>query len=114
MWSDEIPKCVHQNHLIRGRVNQSRVLPVFAATWLNTYAGAAHFRRAGNTTSGLNTISASVVRSAPIPLPSLGLQHQFVARAQHVAARRTSVRRALAANDELFASLQSRAFRGEL
>ncbi len=30
MWNGEIPNCVHQNHLIKVRVNTSLLLPEFA------------------------------------------------------------------------------------
>lgn len=113
-WSDQIPLCVHQNHLIRARLDTSRLLPRFAEMWLNSDPGARHFRRAGRTTSGLNTISASTVRSAPIAVPPLADQQAFVARVAHIDAVRTTVQRALADDDELFASLQSRAFSGML
>lgn len=114
LWAGEIAGCVHQNHLIRSRLDPSRALPIFAATWLNSDLGAAHFRRAGRTTSGLNTISASTVRSAPLPLPNLARQHEFARRIRSVNAEHVAVLETLAAADELFSSLQSRAFRGEL
>lgn len=114
LWSGKIDGCVHQNHLIRARLDRSRVLPIFASTWLNSDRGAAHFRRAGRTTSGLNTISASTVRSAPTPLPTISLQRKFAAQVELVDAQRDATLRAIAADGVLFASLQSRAFRGEL
>ncbi len=39
MWNGEIPNCVHQNHLIKVRINRSRLLPEFAMTWFNTEVG---------------------------------------------------------------------------
>ncbi|WP_162786678.1 restriction endonuclease subunit S [Janibacter anophelis] len=114
MWNGEMELCVHQNHLIRGRLDKSRVLPEFASAWLNTPHGAEHFRRAGKTTSGLNTISAKTVRSAPIPMPPLWRQEQFVKWAESVTRVARRVDQSVASDDELFASLQSRAFRGEL
>lgn len=114
MWTGTVDNCVHQNHLIRARLDPARALPVFASSWLNTDRGAAHFRRAGKTTSGLNTISASTVRAAPLPLPPIALQSEFAKRVDATRDQRAVARRALAADDELFASLLSRAFRGEL
>jgi type I restriction enzyme S subunit len=113
-WLGDIRNCVHQNHIIRARVDQTRLLPAFAEHWLNTDAGAAHFRRAGKTTSGLHTISAATVRSAPIAIPSLALQQTFVRLESEIRAQRSKVERALATEDELFASLQARAFSGRL
>lgn len=113
-WAGDVPDCVHQNHLIRARLDCSRVLPVFACAWLNAQPGAEHFRQAGRTTSGLNTISSSTVRSAPLLVPPVHRQRQFAARFERVTVQRNGAQRALAADEELFASLQSRAFRGEL
>lgn len=114
VWNGEIEICVHQNHLIRARLEESRALPVFAAAWLNTDQGAAHFRRAGRTTSGLNTISASTVRGAPLPLPPIDRQREFAAKVDLIKRQHSHLRRAMVADDRLFASLQSRAFQGEL
>lgn len=114
VWRGDIAGCVHQNHLIRARLDSHRIRPTFAEHFLNTTRGASHFRRSGNTTSGLNTISAGTVRSAPIAVPPMELQQSFEERVQRFIDHRANVDRALAADDELFASLQSRAFRGDL
>jgi type I restriction enzyme S subunit len=113
-WSCELELCVHQNHLIRARLDHSRALPIFVESWLNSNRGAEHFWRAGKTTSGLNTISTKVIRDAPLPLPSIEMQREFAAQVEQVEAQRAVVQRALDADNELFASLQSVAFRGEI
>jgi type I restriction enzyme S subunit len=79
IWDGSVPDCLHQNHLIRVRLDPSVLLPAFAAAWFNSPAGASHFRRAGKTTSGLNTISANTVRSAPTLLPPLDEQRRIAA-----------------------------------
>lgn len=48
------------------------------------------------------------------PLPPLALQQEFAARAALIGTQRAAVNRAVDAADELFASLQCRAFRGDL
>lgn len=78
-WDGSIPRCVHQNHLIRFRPNPEVLLPEYAVRWFNSPAGAKHFQRSGKTTSGLNTISASTVRSAPTLLPPLDAQRRIAA-----------------------------------
>jgi type I restriction enzyme, S subunit len=82
MWSGEIENCVHQNHLIRVRVDQARLLPEFAVNWFNTDVGRGHFFRAAKTSSGLGTINSSEVRAAPVPLPPLPVQREIVARVE--------------------------------
>jgi type I restriction enzyme S subunit len=49
-----------------------------------------------------------------IPLPPLDLQREFARRVAAVEKLKTAQRAALAELDALFASLQHRAFRGEL
>jgi type I restriction enzyme, S subunit len=54
------------------------------------------------------------LRSLPLPLPPIELQHEFARRVGAVEKLKTAQRVSLAEMDALFASLQHRAFRGEL
>ncbi len=114
LWNGEIEQCVHQNHLIRARFDCTKVEPVFASEYVNSPGGRQHLLRAGKSTSGLNTISVSNVRETPIALPPLPLQQTFATRIASIEALKATHRRALAALDALFASLQQRAFTGAL
>ena len=114
LWNGEIEQCVHQNHLIRARFDCTKVEPVFASEYVNSPGGRQHLLRAGKSTSGLNTISVSNVRETPIALPPLPLQQIFATRIASIEALKATHRRALAALDALFASLQQRAFTGAL
>ena len=59
-------------------------------------------------------ISQGIIKSLPIPLPPLDLQNRFATIVESVEQQRASQRAHLAELDTLFASLQSRAFRGDL
>jgi type I restriction enzyme S subunit len=63
LWDGSVVGCVHQNHIIRVRFRGSRLLPRYACEYLNSPGGRRHLLRAGKTTSGLNTISVSEVRT---------------------------------------------------
>ena len=65
----------------------------------------------GSTVPQLNKRDLAPLR---IPLPPVDLQHHFAAIVQSVERQKTSQRTHLAELDTLFASLQSRAFRGDL
>jgi len=54
------------------------------------------------------------LRALPIPLPPLPLQREFARHVTAVEALKASHRASLTELDALFASLQHRAFRGEL
>ncbi|MBK6865072.1 MAG: hypothetical protein IPG91_16880 [Ideonella sp.] len=114
LWNGSIAPCVHQNHLIRARFDTSKVVPVYACEYLNSRGGRRHLLRAGKSTSGLNTISVSEVRGAPVALPPLSLQQTFATRIQAIESLKATHRAALAQLDALFASLQHRAFAGQL
>lgn len=114
IWDGSIDPCVHQNHLIRIRCDRHQMLPRFAETFMNSQVGRRALLRAANTTSGLNTISTSDVRSVAVPVPSLSDQQRFVAAASSVDRQRSVLMRSADQIDALFASLQQRAFRGEL
>lgn len=114
VWDGSIDPCVHQNHLIRVRCDRRRLLPRFAESFMNSQIGRRALLRAANTTSGLNTISTSDVRSVAVPVPALSDQRRFLEAANCVDQHRSTLTKSAAALDQLFASLQQRAFRGEL
>ena len=78
LWNGEIDDCIHQNHIIKARPDKKRILPEFAMAWFNSDAGRDHFFKSGKTTSGLGTINSNVIRTAPIPLPSIDIQLELV------------------------------------
>ena len=61
--------------------------------------------------AGLNM---GLIQAMPIPVPPLPLQQTFATRIQAIEALKATHRAALAQLDALFASLQQRAFAGEL
>ena len=114
LWDGSITDCIHQNHIIRARFDTNKIVPLYACHYLNSPEGRQHLLKSGKTTSGLNTISVSEVRSSPVSLPPLQLQGEFACRAEAVEKLKTAHRASLSELDALFASLQHRAFRGEL
>jgi len=114
LWDGSIAGCVHQNHIIRARVSPVTIVPLYACDYLNSSGGRRHLLQAGKTTSGLNTISVSEVRETPIAVPPVSLQQEFSRRLAAVEILKVSERASLAYLNALFASLQHRAFRGDL
>lgn len=114
LWDGSVKDCVHQNHLIRCRFDQSVLDPVFASTYLNSREGRRHLHRMAKTTSGLNTISAGQVRATPIHVPPQALQRLFARQVGEIGQIRISQRAHLDGLESLFVSLQSRSFAGDL
>ncbi|HAU58686.1 MAG TPA: restriction endonuclease subunit S [Comamonadaceae bacterium] len=94
----------------------SHLDPTLANTAYVYYAivvGREHFRRLQRGVRQKN-LNLSMVREIRIPHPHLPLQQTFATRIASIEALKTTHRRALAALDALFASLQQRAFAGAL
>ena len=114
VWDGSIEDSVHQNHLIRVRPNADSLTSEFLLAFVNSESGRSYFHGAGNTTSGLSTITTSIVKNCQIPVPPLPLQQTFARRVgeiRELEAAQAASRRRL---DTLFASLLHRAFAGEL
>jgi len=114
LWDGSVDPCIHQNHLIRVRPSCGNLLPSFACDYLNSPGGRQHLLKSGKSTTGLNTISTSEVRAAPIALPPVAAQQLYVNLTAAVYHRKTLFTSSINHLDALFASLQDRAFRGAL
>lgn len=80
------------------------LLPALTLARLNQYAGV----------SGQPSISAGKIGDVQLPVPPIDLQQRFGHRVARINAQVELVEAAMRAEGELFTSLQSRAFRGEL
>ncbi len=114
VWDGSIDPCVHQNHLIRVRLDRTKAEPDFVSAFLNSAGGRRQMFRFGKTTSGLNTISTGNVRRVQMMLPPIDLQHRHRQLRSQVLASNQRITAALREADGLFDSLAQRAFRGEL
>ena len=100
-------------NLIRISPNRSKISPVYLLhVALGRYFVDALSQASSSTT--IKTIKASDLKAIPIPLPPLERQGRFGAVVESVERQKASQRAHLAELDTLFASLQSRAFRGDL
>ncbi len=101
------------NNLMRVRFT-AKADPVFVAAAFKT-AFVQHelnLRKSG--TTNVFAIYYKDLRSLPLPVPPIPLQREFARRVTAVEALKASHRASLTELDALFASLQHRAFRGEL
>ena len=78
IWRDEIQDCVHQNHVLRVRLDQSRILPEFVMSVINSKYGQAYFRSKAKRTTNLASINSKEVSGLPVPLPPLTKQLELV------------------------------------
>lgn len=114
LWRNELPECIHQNHIFRVRLNTAELHPLFVSWLVGSQRGKRYFLRSAKQTTGIASINMTQLRGFPLLVPPVPLQRDFVAAAGRVARIKHDVEHALDAANDLFASLQHRAFRGEL
>lgn len=105
---------VFAGYFIRFRPDPSVLHPDFLFGFTRTAFYRAWVGARQNVVAQPNINAKQYGRELSVPVPPLRLQEQFARRVQLIHKQCGEVSRALAVDDELFASLQSRAFRGEL
>lgn len=117
VWSGELDRCVHQNHLIKVRPGKG-LEPKFALYWLLSPLGRRAIEAVAASSAGLHTLSLSKVGGLPLPLCSTEEQHEIVRRIEAAFARidrlAGQAKRALELVGKLDEAILAKAFRGEL
>lgn len=111
---DDVPLAISTKHLCCITLNRERCLPMFLHAYFRRHPLARRYldRAAkGAIMSGLNM---GIIRAMPIPIPPIELQQEFGRLVAAIEKLRTAHRASLMQLDALFATLQHRAFRGEL
>jgi type I restriction enzyme, S subunit len=116
-WNEEIPNCLHQNHLIKFRSNHVNN-PRYILYFLLSIYGREQIEEANKSTSGLYTLSLSKVSGLSIPIPSLEEQNEIVNLVERLLLFADKIEsrylKAKAQLDKLPQSILAKAFRGEL
>lgn len=108
----EDPPCIAGAYFIRIRLRDG-IEPHYAAALLRT-GSVQSIIVSGSHQSAQQNFSGPGLRTLPFPCPPSDLQRQFSATVASLAARKHLLKQSASELDELFTSLQSRAFRGEL
>jgi type I restriction enzyme, S subunit len=114
LWKEQLPECIHQNHVFRVRVTDGRVRPTFLSWQLGSERGKQYFLRSAKQTTGIASINKTQINAFPLVLPPVALQLQFEERLTDLEERLCAYETAKGQSEFLFTSLQHRAFRGEL
>lgn len=114
MLEQDLPNCIHQNHVFRVRVEQSKLDPVYFAKFLLTGEARRYFLGCAKRTTNLASINMTQLRALPVLLPPLSLQKEFAARVSGIRAMQAEQSASRRHLDDLFHSMLHRAFQGEL
>lgn len=117
IWENEIPHCIHQNHVFRARVSGDVLHPKLLAWHANNF-GKLWCERNGKQSVNLASISLSKIRLLPVVVPPREIQDGLV---DHIENRLTMTDSVLAGANSglrqesvLRRAIMSRAFAGDL
>ncbi|MFA0284388.1 restriction endonuclease subunit S [Vibrio sp. 10N.222.55.F12] len=84
VWDRKVENMLHQNHLIRVRCDESKILPEVLNAYINSAHGQLYFQRHGKSTSGLNTINSSVVKKFKVPVIEMERQIDYLEKERYL------------------------------
>ncbi|MDO9240110.1 MAG: type I restriction endonuclease subunit S, partial [Methylicorpusculum sp.] len=77
VWRDEVPNCIHQNHVFRMRPYLPELMPELISHHGNTF-GKTWFQSSGKQTTNLASINMSMLRTFPVPVAPVDEQIQIL------------------------------------
>lgn len=112
IWRGELDECYFQKALHRVRLGDDLEPEYFTRAMKKIVDS--NGLRDYVTSSTIAHLTGEKLRTLPIPVPDLKHQRDFESRVVQIRQQENVMRRVAATTSDLFASLQSRAFRGEL
>jgi type I restriction enzyme S subunit len=103
----------YAGYLVRLRVNSENE-PTYLWQFLNTFHAKRVLRGMCKSIIGMANINATEIQSMKLPVPPLEQQRLYAARLRAIARHEAALQRSQSVLNELFASLQQRAFSGSL
>jgi len=100
--------------MIGATIDAQQMVPTFFQTIWNSTVVRDQIERVARTTNGTYKVNQGSLGSIVLVCPEFAIQREFDAQVQLCSNQRSSFHRLLKNADELFLSLQQRAFRGEL
>jgi len=78
VWRDEIPGCLHQNHIFAVRCRKDILVPEFLVGLMGSRHGRAYFQLTAKQTTNLASTNSSILRAFPVFLPPLVEQQSIL------------------------------------
>lgn len=101
VWHEEIPGCLHQNHVFAVRPDRARLRPDYLAAITASSWGRAYFTATAHQTTNLATTNKAKVGRLPLPLPPIDVQDACLDRLEEGSAELDALDRELDAQAEL-------------
>lgn len=114
IWRDELPLCIHQNHVFAVRTNANVLLPDFFAYLAQSPYGKAYFLQVAHKTTNLACINSTKLKAFPVLVPEPAEQRGIVEILTAIDKKAEIHRRRARLIEELFKSLLRKLIAGEI
>jgi type I restriction enzyme, S subunit len=118
VWHDEIPKCIHQNHIFRARLFTPQVTPEYISLVTKSEFSRHYFFDNASQTVNLASINLTTLSALPMPIPPVEEQSEIVRRLEALFKLADQIEtrfvKAKTCVDQITHSILAKAFRGEL
>jgi type I restriction enzyme S subunit len=111
---DDIPLAINTKHLCCITLDQRSCLPVFLHSYFLHHPLAKQYLRQTAKGAVMDGLNMGIIRKLPLQLPPLPIQEEYGRRISTIESVEVAHSQSTSDFDDLFASLQHRAFRGEL
>lgn len=79
-----LENCIHQNHIFRVRMDETKILPVYFAEYLQHQKAKQYFLRCAKQTTGIASINMTQLRGLPTLVPPTEMQLAFNKKIEQV------------------------------
>lgn len=115
VWDEQVPKCIHQNHIFRVRINeQAPIDPHYLSALVGSHYGKSYFLKSAKQTTGIASINSTQLKSFPTVVPPPYLQEKFSTITGMVVSIKSRYLKSLADLEALYGTLSQQAFKGKL
>ena len=118
VWNEEIPHCIHQNHIYRIRIAEEQFIPRYLSMLISSPYGKEYFQAASKQTTNLATINQRQLKAFEVICPPLCEQQKIVEHSDVLQTKIDGLKQlqgqARGELDALLPSILDKAFRGEL
>jgi type I restriction enzyme, S subunit len=118
VWQNEVPSCIHQNHIFRVRLDSTRFNPRYVSSLISSPRGKEFFQAASKQTTNLASINQRQLKSFPIFDLPLGRQCAIIVELDALQSKLDSVKALQAETaaeiDAMLPAILDKAFTGKL
>lgn len=114
LWDGSIRDCIHQNHVFRVRITSPSISPIFLNWLVGSARGKRYFLSVSKQTTGIASINMTQLKKFPLLIPPIELQMHFALAVSRIEAHKQVLEKARYSTEQLFQSIQQKAFTGTL